>query len=82
MTNLSLAVARTVIQSLKYSRSMQSLHLCSTLQKKFREIAKEELGDLLFNRMTLYHPKEEIPSDWNEQFNVPHREQVDITPNV
>ena len=42
----------------------------------------EVMGNLLFDRRSLVNPKEEIPQDWNEQFNVPHAQQVDITPNV
>ena len=45
------------------------------------EIAKEELGYLLHDRMTLINPKEEIPEDWNEQFNIPHREE-DMNLNI
>ena len=71
-----------VIMALKYSRTIQSIHLSTPAVETVRALSRDILGDFLFNRMSHTSFAPELPSEWNELGTMPHPDSAPMTRNV
>ena len=82
MTQMRNKTAKVCMQSLKTSRSVQSLHLSGQNVEKLTQVAERIFQSCLYNQMHEAPCPDEISDDWNQEYQVPDLKLTSISDNV
>lgn len=82
LTAMPIKTIEKMMHALEYARSLQSIHFSEKNVHEIKRIARQVLGEFLFDKRLYNELESEIPSDWNDMQKLPHPKNRVITQNL